>query len=108
MTGLATCLRRQGRFDEALPLAREAHAGRCAALGEAHLDTLHSAHELGVLLRLLGARSRALPFAAAAHEGRLRIQGSESRHTLASQLSLARLRGDGALAAALAARNVKE
>jgi tetratricopeptide (TPR) repeat protein len=108
INNLATCLRRQGRFDEALPLAREAHAGRCASLGESHPDTLRSAHELGVLLRLLGAPARALPFAAAAHEGRVRIQGCESRYALASQLSLARLRGDGALAAALAARNVKE
>ena len=60
MTGLAACLRRQGRLDEALPLAREAHAGRCAHLGEGHPEALHSAHELGVLFRLLGAPLRAL------------------------------------------------
>ncbi len=108
MTGLATCLRRQGRFDEALPLVQAAHAGRCAALGEGHPDARHSTHEQGVLLRLLGAPQRALPHARAACEGRLRALGAEHLKTLASQLNFARLLGDAALAAALAARGVKE
>ena len=108
LTGLSACFRRQGRLDAALPLAREAHAGRCAHLSEGHPEGLASAHELGVLFRLLGALKRALPFAAAAFEGRLRLQGAEHRNTLASQLSLARLLGDAALAADLTARGVAE
>jgi tetratricopeptide (TPR) repeat protein len=108
MTGLATCLRRQGRFDEALPLAAAAHAGRCARLGAAHLKTCFSAHEQGVLLRLLGAPRRALPLARAAFEGRCRLQGPAARATLSSQLSLARLEKDTALAGAIAAMGVLE
>ncbi len=108
MTGLATCLRRQGRFDAALPLAQAAHAGRCATLGEGHPDARRSAHGLGVLLRLLGAPQRALPHARAAFEGRLHALGAAHRDTLASQLSFARLQGDAALASALAARGASE
>jgi hypothetical protein len=108
MSGLAKCLRRQGRFDEALPLALEAHTGRCAHLGGAHPDTFPSAHELGVLLRLIGAPARAHPYASAAYEGLLRVVGAEHRDTLSSQLSLARAQGDAALASALAARGVIE
>ena len=108
VAGLATCLRRQGRLDEALPLAMEAHAGRCALLGERHLETLSSAHELGVLLRLLGSARRAAPHARAAHAGHLALQGAASRLTLASQLSLARLEGNVALAASIAEAGIQE
>jgi tetratricopeptide (TPR) repeat protein len=106
--GLAACLRRQGRFDEALPLARDAHQLSREVLSEEHLLVLACAHELGVLLRLLGARQQALSYARAAYEGRLRVQGAGSRFTLASQLSLARLQGDGALAASISTRGIKE
>jgi tetratricopeptide (TPR) repeat protein len=108
MTGLAACLRRQGRFDEALPLACEAYAWRATNRGETHLHTYHSAHEMGVLLRLVGAPQRALPHALAAYQGRLHAMGATSRSTLTSQLSLARLQGDSVLAAAIESRGVKE
>ena len=95
-------------MDEALPLARETFFGRIALLGSDNLETSYSAHELGVLLRLLGAPASALPHARAAYETRLRIQGAASRHTLSSQLSLALLQGDAPLAQRLRATGVQE
>ncbi len=108
VVGLATCLRRQGRLDEALLLAKEAHAGRCAHLGEHHPDTLYSIHELGVLLRLLGSAVRATPHARAAYACRLELQGATSRLTLASQLSLAHLEGNVALAVRIKEAGIQE
>ena len=95
-------------MDEALPLANEAYSGRCAHLGETHPDTFYSAHELGVLLRLLHRTEEALPYARAACEGRLRLQGSESRLTLASQLSLASLEGDAAVVKTISDAGIRE
>jgi len=92
--GLACTLRRQGRFDEALPLAQDAARDSAAALDALHPVVLFALHELGVVLRLLGARERARPFARAAAEGRTKLLGSQHRDAIASALNYARLMGD--------------
>ena len=108
MTLLAGCLRRLGRFDEALPLAALAHATRVPQLGAEHRRTLNSAHQLAVLLRLLDAPGRALPLARAAAAGRAAASGAGSEDARASALCVALIEGDAPTTAALRAAGAKE
>jgi CHAT domain-containing protein/tetratricopeptide (TPR) repeat protein len=54
-------LYRQGRYAEAVPLAREVLATRKAVLGERHNDYASSLNILGMLYRDMGEYGRALP-----------------------------------------------
>lgn len=51
---MASSLYQQDQYEEALPLCREALAGRRHVLGNLHLDTLNSISDLGLILHGLG------------------------------------------------------
>ncbi len=108
LSGLATLYRKQGRLDEAFPLAEEAYRARLRVLGPDHFVLSYSRHSLGVILRLLGRPEEALPYARAAFEERRSRLGDAHRETRQSRLSLARLEGDTEVERELVEAGVEE
>ena len=79
------------RYEAAHPLHERALAARTRALGAGHMDTLASAHGLGVLLRVKGEYGAARPLLERALAGRERGLGDTHAHTLESVDALAEL-----------------
>lgn len=95
-SGLATDLGTLGRFDEAVEMAREAHAGFTDLLGPDHPRTLAAANNLGVCLRMVGDYYEARDIDQDTLDRRRVVLGFEHPYTLFSASNLARdLRDSG-------------
>lgn len=90
---LANALSERGgaAASEAVPLYRQAHAARRAALGDAHFETLAALHNLAVGLDRAGGADEAKATARAAWEGRRDLLGESHPDTLSSAANLAGL-----------------
>ena len=78
-----------GKYEEAEPLYRRALAGREAALGAEHPDTLMSVNNLAVLLKDMGKYEEAEPLYRRALAGQEAALGAEHPDTLSSVNNLA-------------------
>ena len=84
-------LKAQGRLDEAVPLLREALAGRREVLGLHHADTLYSATQLALLLQDQGKISEAEPLLREARDSYIAVNGTDHPDSLSSSNYLALL-----------------
>ena len=85
LNAIGRCLAEVGRFDEALTMFEEAHAGRSAALGPAHPATLTAGHNRATILFRLGRLTEALSLAREVAEARTALYGVDHADTRDTQ-----------------------
>ena len=81
--------RKQGQFERAEPLCREAVAGQRLELGDEHEQTLASISTLGQVLSEMGEQEKAEPLLIEVLAARRRLLGSSHQQTLESLVNLA-------------------
>jgi tetratricopeptide (TPR) repeat protein len=88
---MGSLLRKQGKYDEAMPYYVEALETRRRVLGDEHPNTLNSIGNMGNLLYMQGKYEEAMPYYVEALETSRRVLGDEHSSTLWSINALIKL-----------------